>query len=444
MLNPLKKIRFFFRLVAAFWRAHRKVILFAFFSGTIIASLLPTIVRFLSRPRSERIGIVGKYTLADFPEEVLEQMSRGLTKINPDGSIEPGLASFWEIKNGGKIYQFTIGDDFFWHDDTPVTATDINFNFSDVLVKKIDEKRIQFELKEAFSPFLTVVSRPVFKENLVGMGDYRIKSVKRNGQILEKVVLAPVSNEVGSIVYKFYPTETMAKTAFELGEIDKIEGLLNVDEFRQWPNIDLEERVNNNRLVAVLFNTRDEFLAEKPARQALNYILRKSWPNRALGPISPLSWAYNPNLKRYEFDSAKAGELLEKALGPKKAEEIKITLTTFPSFFSIAEEIIADWSLLGIKAEIEVVNVIPEEFQALLVVEDLPADPDQYLLWHSTQPGNLSRFKSAQIDKLLEDGRKIFDQDQRKEIYLDFQRFLVEDAPAIFLYHPTVYTLTRK
>ena len=48
------------------------------------------------------------------------------------------------------------------------------------------------------------------------------------------------------------------------------------------------------------------------------------------------------------------------------------------------------------------------------------------------------------LDKLLEDGRIISDLKKRKEIYQDFQKFLVEDTPAIFLSHPTTYTITRK
>jgi len=33
---------------------------------------------------------------------------------------------------------------------------------------------------------------------------------------------------------------------------------------------------------------------------------------------------------------------------------------------------------------------------------------------------------------------------ERKKFYLDFQRFLIEDSPAAFLYHPVSYTIVRK
>ncbi|MGB9637438.1 MAG: peptide-binding protein, partial [Microgenomates group bacterium] len=68
---------------------------------------------------------------------------------------------------------------------------------------------------------------------------------------------------------------------------------------------------------------------------------------------------------------------------------------------------------------------------------------DQYSFWHSTQSNNLSGFKNFRIDKLLEDGRKTLAEEERKNIYFDFQRFLVEESPVVFLIHPTVYCVSR-
>jgi peptide/nickel transport system substrate-binding protein len=98
---------------------------------------------------------------------------------------------------------------------------------------------------------------------------------------------------------------------------------------------------------------------------------------------------------------------------------------------------------LGIEVKIKIINSLGESFDALLVAQEIPPDPDQYSLWHSTQASNISHYKSPKLDKLLEDGRKTLDKEKRKEIYADFQRFLVEDTPAIFLFHPTLYTVSR-
>jgi peptide/nickel transport system substrate-binding protein len=74
----------------------------------------------------------------------------------------------------------------------------------------------------------------------------------------------------------------------------------------------------------------------------------------------------------------------------------------------------------------------------------MPKDPDQYMLWHSSQQNNISNYKNLRIDKLLEDGRQTQDQDQRVKLYEDFQKYLLDDPPATFLYFPYVYDIKRK
>jgi len=75
----------------------------------------------------------------------------------------------------------------------------------------------------------------------------------------------------------------------------------------------------------------------------------------------------------------------------------------------------------------------------------VPSDPDQYQFWQSTQEDtNITHYTNLKIDKLLEDGRKTLDKDTRKKIYADFQRYLVDDSPVIFLYFPKAYTVERK
>ena len=87
-------------------------------------------------------------------------------------------------------------------------------------------------------------------------------------------------------------------------------------------------------------------------------------------------------------------------------------------------------------------------FQVYLGDFTVPKDPDQYMLWHSDQESNITKFRSLRIDKLLEDGRKTVAVKERKRIYDDFQKYLLDDAvidtPASFLYFPYTYTLKRR
>ncbi|HRR05573.1 MAG TPA: ABC transporter substrate-binding protein, partial [Candidatus Woesebacteria bacterium] len=121
--------------------------------------------------------------------------SHGLTELNEDGSAKPDLAESWEIKNDGKEYWFKLKENLFWQDGKPVTAFDFNLKFTDVAVSVIDKRTIKFQLKESFSPFPVILSKPLFKKGLIGTGDYRFQSVKMKGQIVEKIVLVPVKEK---------------------------------------------------------------------------------------------------------------------------------------------------------------------------------------------------------------------------------------------------------
>ncbi|MCJ7792614.1 MAG: ABC transporter substrate-binding protein [Candidatus Marinimicrobia bacterium] len=437
------KIRFYFRLSQVFWKKHRRLIIFSLATTLLVIFFLPKLMKTGFGGNQKKIGLVGRYSLSNLPYEITSLISYGLTIPLPDGSVEPGLAQSWETEDNGQSYLFTLKEGEKWHDGSTVIAKDINYNFSDVKTETLDNQKLKFELKEPFSPFPSVVSRPIFKKNLIGFGDYRVKLIEESGQIIRKLVLNPLDDQTKpTLIFHFYPNEEAAKTGFKLGEVDYLEDIIAPGELEGWARTKIETNVKYNRYTALFFNTQLSQFADKPVRQALAYALEKKWSPRALSSFSPDSWFYNSTVKPYHYDLENAKSLLGQGEGGKTIE--KITLSTISSLLNIAEEIKKDWEKLGIEVVIQIIQSPDEEFEVLLVSQQIPRDPDQYALWHSTQASNLSHYKSPKLDKLLEDGRKTFEQEKRKEIYLDFQRFLVEDSPAIFLFYPTVYNISRK
>jgi ABC-type transport system substrate-binding protein len=82
-------------------------------------------------------------------------------------------------------------------------------------------------------------------------------------------------------------------------------------------------------------------------------------------------------------------------------------------------------------------------YQLLLIGQESSIDPDQYFMWHSAQPTNFTRYKNTRIDSLLERGPQETDVTERRAIYQEFQQFLLEDPPAIFLRYLNNYSLAR-
>jgi len=402
------------------------------------------IIRVSQLNPTKRIGYVGDYSPSNLPLEIQDKLSYGLTAIGSDQKALPALASSWEATESGTLYTFHLKPDVYWHNNTPVVAADINYNIQNVTFTALDEKTIQVKLPNAFSPFSVLVSKPIFKENLMGFGEYAIRTIRLKGNRITYLKLSPAINAtLPTIEYRFYRNESQAILAYKLGEVDEITGLSDVDtSMEQWKNTHIQKRINKNRIITLYFNMKDPILKDKQVRQMLAYAVPDLGYERAYSPISPASWAYTDDVKYYDTDIKQVTKLLDTTkMGTSSAE---LTLTTYSQYLSSAQAIVKAWQDVGLHINIRIANTIGEPYQILLSAQDIPTDPDQYVYWHSTQLyTNISGISNAKIDKLLEDGRIEQDQTKRKQLYVDFQKRLVEELPALFLYYPTTYEISR-
>ena len=435
--------RYISRLISAYISRFKGVIFIGVLLGALIFIFSRFIIPLIFITNTKKIGIAGRYRTQSLPTSIVSMIGEGLTEIDENGNVIPKLSHSWETPDKGKTWIFHLNENTLWQDGETLTSDSINYTFSDVEIERPDEKTIVFKLQEPFSVFPTVVSRPTFKQGLLGTGEWKVSKISLGtSDFVQRLTLVNQAKE--KRIFKFYPTEEQTKLAFKLGEVDEIREIFNPTPFLDWPTVKISKQANEKRVVVVFFNTQDSKLSDKSLRRALAYSMVKTYDGeRAISPISPNSWAYNPTVKTYERDVERSREFIDE-LPEEFKQDFSINLVTTPVLLTIAEEIADDWENVGVKTQVQVSSGIPIEFQAFLAIFDTPTDPDQYSIWHSTQTAtNISKYQNPRIDKLLEDGRVELNIEERKKIYLDFQRFLVEDSPAVFLYHPSVYTITR-
>ena len=340
-------LRYFIRLLNAFLARFKAVLLIGIFLGALLFLALRFIGPPLWSTSVEKMGLTGRYHTDNLPNFILESVGDGLTKVNETGFVEPNLAKSWETPDKGKTWIFHLKDNIFWQDGKEVTSETINYQFSDVTIERPDNKTIIFKLQDPFSPFPVVVSRPVFKKGLLGTGEWKVTKATIAGGFVQKLIL--VNEEKDKKIYKFYPTEERAKIAYKLGEVNTLINIFNPTPFDTWKTTEIIPEVDQGNVVAIFFNTQDAFLSEKSLRQALAYAIKKDFEGkRALSPISPNSWAYNPQVKSYFYDIDRAEELLED-FPEEVRESLNIKLVTTPTLLPIAEKITQDWQKAGIK-----------------------------------------------------------------------------------------------
>lgn len=392
-------------------------------------------------PNSITLGFIGTYQEHDLPTEVTKLVSQPLVKTDSSGVVKGNLVSGWETNNDATDFKFKLKDNLKWADGSAIKSGDLVFSIPNVEISTPDDKTIEFKLKESYSPLPSLLTRPIIKKgSMMGTGPYEIKKIEKSRVFITKIELKALDKNLPDVSVRFYPTEKVAITGFNLGEVQVLFGLSKLAPFSNNPKVGHSQKTDYSKIVSVLFQTEDPLLSLRSLRQALSYItpiIKEE--EKADNPYPPTLWAYDKNSKIYLNNADDAKAALKRAESQMDAGKMhsEIILTSTPNLEEVGKSVVNAWKSLGFDAKLRVESGIPQNFQSLLITQSIPTDPDQYFLWHATQKKtNLTKYNSKRADKDLEDGRKIITQEDRKTKYFDFQKTLLEDAPAIFLYFP--------
>jgi len=395
---------------------------------------------------------------------------------------------YWQ--DGEKV---TVDDVVFTFLTAKALAEDYGFDsfgisLIGVGIEKVDDKTVRFTLSEPNPTFFEAVSQFIvpkhrleeerleelpfnmFARYPIGSGRYKVTRTEQNAVYLQDNQYDVIDPAINEIVLKVFPDQDTLETSFRIGALDAIgawdNDLLSFTE--EYPNLQEFKQVEDYRTKLIFFNTRKETLKEKDIRIGLSYIIDRE---RLVedsnvggvvrkGPFAESSWAFNGNIEYYNYNPELAAEYF-KNLGYTKSEEsgffeaengeiLSFTLSYFDSttnerLVSVLKELLEEEGVI-LKSEKLTYKQITQEiiatrdFDLLLYEVETTIDPDQYNLWHSLKSSypdlNISGYSYERVDILLEDARKTSDRSERKEKYDLFQKYLIADAPVIFLYNP--------
>src|SRR6185295_4249577 len=124
----------------------------------------------------------------------------------------------------------------------------------------LDPYTVVFRLKEAFSPFLTVLTLGIIPKHIqltnyrpVGTGEFKFIDIQKNYAILEGAKIR--------IKFIYYPTFETAETALQLGEVHGLTGYgSSNNNLSSWSNFRSITNYLAYQLVLAVFNTKDEVL----------------------------------------------------------------------------------------------------------------------------------------------------------------------------------------
>lgn len=169
---------------------------------------------------------------------------------------------------------------------------------------------------------------------------------------------------------------------------------------------------------------------------------------------------YNNDLEPWQFDLARAAELLEQAgwvddngdgirekLVDGQMLNFEFGMVTYgyrPEFVAAMEQYRNDLRAIGVVMNIEPVEwavmverMEEKDFDAFTGGWVLGWESDPYQIWHSSQadePGGSNRvgFRNAEADEIIEQARRTFDPEERAELFHRFHAIVHEEQPYTF------------
>ena len=452
-----RNVRYYYWLFLEFIRKHNKLIFFSFLISVITAVSIVTISPYISSTliRDKKvIGLVGSYDAQSFdklPDDILAKISSSLTSVNEKGIVLPLLATTWEHSADEKTYVFKIRKNVLLNNGKLFTAHNVSFSFSDVKMEVLDDYTIRFQLTRPLAIFPLYLTKPIIVYPYIGVaGLYSVEKVKVKNGVIQEVVLSPNRKDVSPITYIFFPTEGEMITAYKRAKINEmpITNRTMANAFKSWNNSTVIKSVSYDKLLSLFYNAKNPLIKEKDFRNAvesaINYSAFAEIGELVNSSLPPSSWAYNAHLKKKETDVEFAKKTFKRMV--TASDSAKFTFLTYYEYLDMADSISSDLRGAGLPVDVTFASYSTQpEFDFMLAYLTIPTDPDQYYYWHSTQSfANLIGYKNLKVDKLLEVGRSTYKISERKEAYIDMQKTVSDDPPALFLFYPYSYTVRRK
>ncbi|MDB5587712.1 MAG: Extracellular solute-binding protein family 5 middle family protein 13 [Devosia sp.] len=282
------------------------------------------------------------------------------------------------------------------------------------------------------------------------------------------------------IIFRFIIDPAAAVAGIETGEVLLSVAnipLTDVDRLKSNPNLVVDTTVTaySPSISRAEFNFDNPYLANVKVRQAIAHAVDRDfivntiylgYAKRLDGPVSPdLAAFFSSDLPVYSFDPAEAEKLLDEAGFPRGADGKRFKLFIDPTQPSgppkqTAEYFAQALGKVGIEVELRsqdfatFVKRVYADRDFDIAIEGMsnlydPTVGIQRLYWSKNyKPGvpfsNGAHYSSAETDRLLEAASIEVDPKKRYDLFVDFQKQVVADLPALDIVAPDTFTISDK
>jgi peptide/nickel transport system substrate-binding protein len=418
--------------------------------------------------------------------------------------VAPGIAESWSTSADGLTYTFHLRHGVKFSDGTPLDAKAviwnvdrllnkanpqyiyntgpvegyIDFTYGDVAsYRAVGDDAVEFTFKKPSAPFLNslamvwngLVSPTAaakwgkdYRNHPVGSGPFVLREWRERDQVIldANPDYWGGKPKVDHLIFKELPDLQAALLALKRGEIQILADLStqSVPAIRNDPNIVFLSQPGL-AVSGVALPVDVAPLNDKRVRQALNYAVDKNAIDKALfaglavpltSPLPQAQWGFDPSLKGYPYDPAKAKALLA-AAGVKPGTQIELVTYNSPRGYNpagpnLAVAIQGYLNKVGLSVSIRqfemgayLAYVRSGKYNGMMMEgwTGDNGDPDNFLgeLWgYANFPVvDWSRYHNPAFEQLLSQALLEADHAKRTALYQQAQKIVLDDAPWIFV-----------
>ena len=440
--------------------------------------------------------------LVDEYSEVGQLLFDGLMRRDENDAIVPALAASVEYDPETYTYVFHLREGVRWHDGKPLRAADVKFtieaiknplirslhasNFEEVReITEVDDRTVRIRLSAPNAAFLDYMMQPILPAHLlagqdltttgffrspVGTGPFRMESWAAG----KEIVL--VKNEdyyrgapkIDRFVVKIVADDAAEAKALADGTADlarlspraaaPFEGK---DGYRFYA-------MKTANFGAILINYAHPYWQHnRDLLPAIAYavdraaVIHEALLGHGIPAYSPLQRSpfNNPNVEHYDYDPAKAQEILEAAGCRKGAdgyyarggEEVGFVLTVKNdkrNRIDIANVVAAQMRAVGIHCTVEPPAKVDWDGQMAYlsgVGNEIDPDVHTYKVLSTNGRGNDGHYSNPRVDEYLLAARRTTDTAERMHLYGLFQEEVTRDLPYIYIcYLDFIYVMSAR
>jgi peptide/nickel transport system substrate-binding protein len=439
--------------------------------------------------------------------------------LDMDSDMKPVgvLAESWKNSPDNRTTTFHLRKGVRWHDGKPFTADDVVFTYEACMdpkvdainkrpafepvakVEKVDELTVRVTWTKPYAPGLAAWVLYIMPKHVYGYPRGKGEEFNKNpknaapvgtGPFLfgewrrgDRVVLNANADyfagrpHLDQIVFRTIPQGQTQFAAYKTGQLS----LTNLTA-EQWKEVASDPAFARSSWIFEYpsrqffyigwnMDGSNPFFADRRVRQAMTYAMNRQGVvakildghgQVATGPFYPGGYEYNPAVKPYPYDAAKAAALLDEAgwkdikgTGVREKDGMPLSfeclvpaeVDMFSRWLEIFQQ---DLRRVGVEMKIRKVEwsvfldrTNRHQFQACLSGWNLGDDPDPFQLLHSSQ-GKLMpsgtgvgqndvSYANPAVDRLIEEEQSTFDREARRKALWKIHELVAEDQPHTYL-----------